>query len=73
MASFGVYCKYPTLEEAVFMKALFIGGTGQISTAIVKKLAQDPFWEVWMLNRGNRVIPGLETVHQITADIRNEE
>ncbi len=55
------------------MKALFIGGTGQISTAIVKKLAQDPAWEVWMLNRGNRVIPGLETVHQITADIKNEE
>ena len=54
------------------MKALFIGGTGQISTAIVKRLAEDPLWEVWLLNRGNRtdVIP--EGVHQIIADINNE-
>ena len=55
------------------MKALFIGGTGQISTAIVKRLAEDPLWEVWLLNRGNRkeVVP--EGVHQIIADINNEE
>ena len=36
------------------MKALFIGGTGQISMAIVRRLAEDPLWEVWLLNRGNR-------------------
>ena len=55
------------------MKALFIGGTGQISTAIVKRLAEDPLWEVWLLNRGNRseVVP--EGVHQIIADINDEE
>ena len=55
------------------MKALFIGGTGTISTAIVKKLAEDPGWEVWLLNRGNRsqVIP--ENVHQIIADINDEK
>ncbi|MBQ6509787.1 MAG: SDR family oxidoreductase [Flexilinea sp.] len=55
------------------MKALFIGGTGQISTAIVRRLAEDPLWEVWLLNRGNRkeVVP--ESVHQIIADINNEE
>jgi nucleoside-diphosphate-sugar epimerase len=54
------------------MKALFIGGTGTISTAIVKKLAEDPSWEVWLINRGNRsdVVP--EGVHQIIADISDE-
>ena len=54
------------------MKALFIGGTGIISTAIVKQLAQMPLWEVWLLNRGSRkdVVPG--TVHQIIADINDE-
>ncbi|HBZ03515.1 MAG TPA: NAD-dependent dehydratase [Lachnospiraceae bacterium] len=55
------------------MKALFIGGTGTISTAIVKRLAEDPLWEVWLLNRGNRtdVIP--DGVHQIICDISDEE
>lgn len=54
------------------MKALFIGGTGTISTAIVKRLSQDPMWEIWLLNRGNRshVVP--EGVHTITADINDE-
>lgn len=54
------------------MKALFIGGTGIISTAIVKQLAQMPLWEVWLLNRGSRkdVVP--ENVHQIIADINDE-
>ena len=54
------------------MKALFIGGTGQISTAIVKRLAADPLWEVWTLNRGNRRENLPENVHLITADINNE-
>ena len=55
------------------MKALFIGGTGTISTAIVKKLAADPAWEVWLINRGSRshVLPG--NVHLITADINDEK
>ena len=54
------------------MKALFIGGTGTISTAIVKRLAEELNWEVWLLNRGNRaeVIP--EGVHQIICDISDE-
>lgn len=54
------------------MRALFIGGTGTISTAIVKQLASMPSWEVWLLNRGNRtgVIP--ENAHQIIADINDE-
>ena len=54
------------------MRALFIGGTGTISTAIVKQLTSMPSWEVWLLNRGNRagVVP--ENVHQIIADINDE-
>lgn len=53
-------------------KALFIGGTGTISTAIVKKLAKDGIWDVYVLNRGNRsdVLP--ENVHLIKADINDE-
>lgn len=55
------------------MKALFIGGTGTISTSIVKKLAADPLWEVWMINRGNRgeIVP--ENVIQFIGDINDEE
>lgn len=54
-------------------KALFIGGTGTISTAIVNRLAQDPLWEVWLLNRGihKRDLP--DNVRLITADIHNEQ
>ncbi len=53
-------------------RALFIGGTGTISTAIVKRLANDLDWEVWVLNRGNRssVLP--ESVKLITTDINDE-
>jgi len=53
-------------------KALFIGGTGTISTAIVKRLAEDPQWQVYVLNRGNRkdVIPA--NVNHIIADINDE-
>ena len=54
------------------MKALFIGGTGTISTAIVRRLVNELNWEVWLINRGNRksVVP--EGAHQIIADINNE-
>ena len=55
------------------MKALFIGGTGQISMAIVRRLAEDPLWEVWLLNRGNRKECVPEGVHQIIADINDEK
>lgn len=54
-------------------KALFIGGTGTISTAIVKCLARDPDWEVWILNRGIRKRSFPEGIHQITADINEEQ
>lgn len=54
------------------MKALFIGGTGTISGAIVKRLVEELHWEVWLINRGNRqnVVP--KGVRQIIADINNE-
>lgn len=54
------------------MKALFIGGTGTISTAIVNRLVKELNWEVWILNRGNRneVVP--KGVHHIIADINDE-
>ncbi len=53
--------------------ALFIGGTGTISTAIVKRLVNELDWDVWVLNRGNRshVLPA--GVHQIVADIDDEQ
>ncbi len=55
------------------MKALFIGGTGTISMAIVRKLAEDPSREVWLLNRGNRKAEVPANVHQIVANIYDEE
>ncbi len=55
------------------MKALFIGGTGTISTAIVKQLSTDPSWEVWLLNRGNRASVVPENVHVIECDVHDEK
>jgi nucleoside-diphosphate-sugar epimerase len=54
------------------MKALFIGGTGTISSAITRKLAERG-WELWLLNRGNRqgILPA--GVKEIRCDISNEE
>ena len=54
-------------------KALFIGGTGTISMAIVRELAQKPEWEVWLLNRGSRAEEVPAGVKQIVCDISNEE
>ncbi|HLU23595.1 MAG TPA: SDR family oxidoreductase [Bacillaceae bacterium] len=54
------------------MKALFIGGTGTISTAITKQLVEKG-WELYLLNRGNRneLLP--EGINVITADINDED
>ncbi len=54
------------------MKALLIGGTGTISTAVVDRLVNELQWEVWLVNRGNRKNEAARDVHQITADINNE-
>jgi len=58
------------------MKALFIGGTGIISTAITRR-AIELGWELWLLNRGNRVVPALNLtgpgrVREIHCDISDE-
>ena len=54
-------------------RALFIGGTGTISTAITRRIASMPDWELYLINRGNRsrVVP--ENVKLIIADINDEE
>ncbi|MBQ6720786.1 MAG: SDR family oxidoreductase, partial [Clostridia bacterium] len=54
------------------MKALFIGGTGTISMGIVRRLAAETDWEVWLLNRGNRKAEVPAGVRQIIADISDE-
>ena len=54
------------------MRALFIGGTGTISAAIVRQLVNEMDWEVWLINRGNRANAVPQGVHQITADIHDE-
>ena len=53
------------------MKALFIGGTGTISTAITQ-LAPTYGFELYLLNRGNRSILVPDGVKLIEADINNE-
>ncbi|MBQ8556089.1 MAG: SDR family oxidoreductase [Clostridia bacterium] len=55
------------------MKALFIGGTGTISMAITRQLAENPDWELYLLNRGNRTAELPQGVKVIQADINNEE
>jgi nucleoside-diphosphate-sugar epimerase len=53
------------------MKALFIGGTGTISTAISHRLL-DEGWELFLLNRGNRNEIFSGKVREIRCDINNE-
>ncbi|MBQ3477637.1 MAG: SDR family oxidoreductase, partial [Clostridia bacterium] len=53
-------------------KALFIGGTGTISAAIVRRLVNELGWQVWLLNRGNRPDAVPEGAHSIVADINDE-
>ena len=54
-------------------KALFIGGTGTISSAITRQLAAEGEWDLTLLNRGNRNadLPG--NVRVLKADINDEE
>lgn len=52
------------------MKALFIGGTGTISSAI-SRLAPQTGWELYHLNRGNRKSE-FANIKQIQCDIRGE-
>ena len=54
------------------MKILFIGGTGTISMAITRLLAERGD-ELYLLNRGNRNYGLPENVHIIKCDINDEE
>ena len=54
------------------MKALFIGGTGTISTAITRRLVEELGWELWLINRGNRPDAVPKGVHSIVCDINDE-
>lgn len=51
------------------MRALIIGGTGTISSAVVRLLLERK-WEVYVLNRGTRPLP--EGAVSIIADINDE-
>jgi len=53
-------------------KALFIGGTGTISSAITAQLAAEGEWDLTLLNRGNRNAGLPESVHVLQADIHDE-
>ncbi len=55
------------------MKALFIGGTGTISSAITRQIASDCNWELYLLNRGNRNHELPANVKTIIADINDEQ
>jgi len=55
------------------MKALFIGGTGTISMAITKLIAQDKNWELYLLNRGNRNEGIPSNVKIISCDVNDEK
>ena len=54
------------------MRILFVGGTGTISMAITRLLAEQGH-ELYLLNRGNRNAALPENVKVIKADIENEE
>jgi len=55
------------------MKALLIGGTGILSTAIVKQLIKSE-WDLYIINRGNRKHAyDRDMVTQLTCDINDEE
>ncbi len=53
------------------MRILIIGGTGTISSAITRQLAESNH-ELWLLNRGTRRHEVPEGVKQVTVDINQE-
>ena len=52
------------------MKALIIGGTGTISSAVVRRLIEKK-WEVYVINRGTKALP--DGAISVIADINEEE
>lgn len=59
-------------QHAEKPKALFIGGTGTISTAITAALADRGKWDLTLLNRGSRADAVPAGVNVIHADINDE-
>lgn len=55
------------------MKALFIGGTGTISMAVTRAVAQMEEWELFLLNRGNRAEDLPANVTTLVADVNDED
>ncbi len=55
------------------MKALLIGGTGTISSAITKQLAVNEDWELYLLNRGIHTLDVPKNVKVIRGDISKPE
>lgn len=60
-----------TIKKEKYVKALFIGGTGTISTAISHRLLAAG-WELFLLNRGNRNDIFSGKAREIRCDINNE-
>lgn len=56
-------------QRCLFVKALIIGGTGTISSAVVRLLL-DRKWDVYVLNRGSKPLP--DGAVPIVADINDE-
>ena len=54
-------------------KYLLIGGTGTISSAITRKIATDPEWDLYLLNRGKTAMDLPENVTVLKADVTDEE
>ena len=52
--------------------ALFIGGTGTISTAITRRISEDPQWQLYLINRGSRPDAVPQNVITIKTDINDE-
>jgi nucleoside-diphosphate-sugar epimerase len=55
------------------LKILFIGGTGTISGAITRQLAEKEGYDLTILNRGHKTTGIPASVRQITGDINNED
>ena len=53
------------------MKILMIGGTGTISSAITRQLAESGH-DLWLLNRGTRRAGVPDAVRQVIADVNDE-
>ena len=59
------------MKNDINMKILLIGGTGTISSAITRQLAEGGH-ELWLLNRGNRKNEVPANVRQVICDINDE-